>query len=212
MSDDTSTDIERLQQRLGEAREAYDKGNNSGRVGALMAIMAVNDFLLEIGVSQELSGPIFEVATALQDLENGKQNPMLVKSDAAKTKPPETITDGQVKAMAAAGMELLMRSGVGKEAAANQVFYAMIKWNHSPKAEPKDYKTIQAWRDRIKWGDRSVDADTATYYAVLDTVKKHTSGLPDEAEFILNKAIDSVLKGGIAWAPPTPKKNRVIPS
>jgi hypothetical protein len=203
---DLVVELDRLIGALTDARKVFDESVDGGRAGSRMALLGIYDFLLDIGVTQNLTGPVFALATALQDLENGKQNPMMVKSDVAKTKPPETITDGQIKAVAAAGMDLLMQNKKDKDEAARIIFRAMDNWNHSLNSKSFTYKTIQSWRDRIRSGNRNSDNDAATYYTVLDTVRKHSDGPPAEVKFILREAINSILKDGLPWASPAPKE------
>jgi len=155
---------------LADARLEYDGAQDSGRNGALLALIAINNYLTEIGASGKLQGPFFGLASALQDLENGKLNPMLIISEKPDHRPPQTIEEGQVKAWASFCLTLLMKAGEKKALAANKVARAVVKWDSSL-ATNITGNTVAAWRDRIKQGNNDSDPESRTYYELLHHIQ-----------------------------------------
>ena len=67
----------RLEKLCDELREAVEAFAEDERAGAGKSLVAINDYLDDMGIPADLRAPLFALLAALQDLENGKQPEML---------------------------------------------------------------------------------------------------------------------------------------
>ena len=192
VTDDPNEARKTLFKALADARRVYDGTQDGGRYGAGLALTAINDYLIEIGAPAELRGPLIGLAAALQDLEYGKLNPMLINSEKLHHRPPQTIAEGQVKAFAAFSLTLLIKAGEQKWPAADRVARAVAKWNFGTVSDVTG-KKVATWRDRIKAGNRETDYESHTYYELLHSIK--------ELDIDFRATAHSILKTGPDWIP-----------
>ncbi len=192
--DGVTANLARLKDQLEEARKLYDRGTNQddrgiiqGRAGAYYALIYVIHFLCSSSVPVNLTAPLFNLATALLDLDRGVVNPILEKAitesgSASAGRPPDAMMDAMLKAWSAVALELCMRAGDKKEDAARRVHRAIL---HLPLTEGTSWKTICSWRDRIKRGDQTKNLQTRLYYGMLKSAKAADSSQEKVAQRFL---------------------------
>lgn len=128
-----------LLHEMGRARVGFDQDERAGTVYALIAVGRFVDYLVrqqgsESQHPQNLSSPLFRLATALNDLNRGVRAPMLLPnpdSTRVVTDEAEDKAEGrkagvsfellQGRATAAAAMEICMKTGMGEMEASRYV-------------------------------------------------------------------------------------------
>ena len=177
------TPWDRLLDRLRKAQEAF---TGNGRTGAGKSLGAIIDYLDDMGMPADLRAPLFALLAALQDLENGKQSPML-KAPNLPHGPPEAIVSQVAKAQAAAAMQLLMAAGDGRETAARAVARA-DKWGGENNAT---WRQVARWRDELRAGLKS-DLASANFDTLARDYKAAGRDPRRDAQALLT---------GCVWAP-----------
>ena len=186
------TATEKLIADLQKAKEIPGILSDSDRQRAGFALGAVLEFLTDLGIRHELSAPLFGLYNALHDCNSGR-TPPLFKIDAGSGSPGDGLEASQVKALAAAAMELLMRERhMKKQEAASEVARKIRRWGGEASRllnrhrEAKDWQTIASWRDAVKKGRREEDYGASTYYAALEMQQKYGQPPAQVANILLD--------------------------
>ena len=182
--DDPDLALQRLVSTLQEAAQLPD-GDDGGRRAAKLQLKAVIDFLDNLVSTTRLEmnphDPLFRLLAGLDDLESGI-TPLMLKARAKKGRPRSTIDDNFAKTSAAAAMNRLMwpKPGLSRQKAAEYVAKQIRHWdvlktgreNVSKTGREIEFswKTVAAWRDRLKAGSEVEDYDTTIYMALIQDV------------------------------------------
>ena len=166
-SDNNNSPIGKLLAGLRKARN-YQRGKDSsddkeavhgGRLAAIVALDAVLDFLGHIPEVREekLHEPVANLKQALLDYEHGL-NPTLFNRPPWESggRPPDPSDREVLKAVAASAMELYMRAGHDRKAAAGKV----ARYLKGPEITADK---VADWRDHAKAGLPSEDRDADLY-------------------------------------------------
>lgn len=157
------------------------------------ALVAVQQYLREIGIPEASLAPLFRLSIAIDDHLRGKPNPMLIEVPTPGNRPPENIDSEVIKGIASAAMTLLMDAGEKKEQAARIVTRSIASWGdevaallYSPHRKTESWRKIFSWRDRIKRQDRNNDYGASVYYKAIDKVRKAKVDPRKGAAFLLD--------------------------
>lgn len=140
--------IVRLRDALLDAYQEYQSRNDSGRLGAMLAVRAATNFLREFGVPPKLRKPFVALVAALNDAQSGKGHPMLAPKKISH-RPPQLNSQIHSKAQAAAIVQLLVsHDGRGVPEACSIVAERIQRWNISlpPKKCVINKDTVAHWR------------------------------------------------------------------
>ncbi len=162
-----------LELGLIEAAALRTTVDDSGRLAAARAVVAVIDFLTAAGMKQDLLAPLMDTIKAFEDLEHGAR-PEMLKPLKLGHRPPSTNDHRVVRIYAAAAMEFFVRSSIGKDEAAHRVFRAVTKWDIDlpVKSHRFDPNTIANWREEISGGNKVEDWETARFRQLIARVEE----------------------------------------
>ena len=167
--DQFATNLWQLEQQLTAANILYRTEGDGGRAGAIAALNAVSAFLHSIDRFRDsiLAQPIVAIATALLDLNNGAQQP-LVTPTRFGNRPPDSYSRLGLQAYAAATMEFLMRPGFTRQQAASAVAEELCKSGIKARGNQSEitWRTVANWRAALKNG-KSQQFAVDTYRQVL---------------------------------------------
>jgi hypothetical protein len=127
------------------ANHVFERKDDAGREGIIIACHAVARFIFVTQHSPFLVAPLLALRAALLDLEKGISNPIL-DPRATIGKQSRSSIKKQIRLLAAACLEALVAEGDALKAAASRVARHVIKWrgvgDHDVTA-----KTIMNWRE-----------------------------------------------------------------
>lgn len=159
--------LDRFEQRLLDAKELLDSGDEYSRASAIVAVLATIELIRKRLGRQNFETPLVLLLGALTDLELGIQSPLITPKTFANRHPDGIIAE-MVHGTAAGTMEILMkRVGLRRSEAAQEVALVLTKAGfpvgQSKKGKPAG--TVASWRDRINGQrPRAIEAD---YYERL---------------------------------------------
>jgi hypothetical protein len=142
--------LERLELGLTEALRLVAQ---SERNAAMMAVNAVLEFVVSVPgwERRDLGGPLWQLLTALKDLEFGRVGSMLAPNPGVRNHKPDAGMRKIVKAYALFCVDVLCRSGWsvtdGCKIVANT-----LQENGFPlggRTESPSWKSVKGWRDRF---------------------------------------------------------------
>ena len=142
--------LERLELGLTKALAAVAE---SERQAAITAVDAVLEYIVSIPEweGRDLGGPLWQLLTALKDLEFGRVGSMLAPNPAVRNRKPDAGIRKIVKAYALFCVDILRRSGWsvtdGCKIVANT-----LQANGFPlggRTESPSWKSVNGWRDRF---------------------------------------------------------------
>jgi hypothetical protein len=179
---------------LSLAADIFQRGDENGREGAVMAVLALRDFLDAKGVRDYRRAPLTAIAEALADISSGRSPGLLIAPAGQPGNPGDPIEMRKAAGLAAAATELLVRSKDFKQSpAAERVATKVAQWGIF---RDVDAKKVLWWRRRARNGQRGdkgqIDADL--YYAVLEWAKARSEGPREIADIILKHGPDGVPK------------------
>ncbi len=162
--------LDRLEKRLQLARNLFDQSEHGGRAGAIMATGAAVEFVLGIDrlKEQDLARPLAMLMTALSDLDDGKQSPLLAPM-VFGGRPPDSHAVQTVRAYAAWTMDWLMQLDCRRMEAASQVATTLKSAGFSfgqYRGSPPN--TVASWRDRLRRG-KAGSFETSVWKDLLGT-------------------------------------------
>ena len=165
--------LDRLEKRLHLARNLFDQGEHGGRAGAIVATGAAVEFVLGIDrlKEQDLARPLAMLMTALSDLDDGKQSPLLAPM-VFGGRPPDSHAVQTVRAYAAWTMDWLMQLDCLRMEAASQVANTLKSAGFSfgqYRGSPPN--TVASWRDRLRRG-KAGSFETSVWEDLLETQLK----------------------------------------
>ena len=193
--------LEVFEEALQEASQLSRlPGDDAHRDAALKSLEAVIDLirLLYPGNQQNLVGPLLETYEALLGVQKGSSpHSLLIRKrkheDGSPTTRPEIE---RLQGEAAAAMELLMRTGDGKDEAARKVArriraFDLASLGYTRKSRTGiTQATIKGWRDRFSgFADSSLGA--MRFKDVLSMVENRDP--KDAANWVLNSLLGSKL-------------------
>ena len=185
-----------LELGLIEATALRTTVDDSGRLAAARAVVAVIDFLTAAGMKQDLLAPLMDTIKAFEDLEHGARPEMLkpLKRGKRGGRPPSTNDHRVVQIYAAAAMEFFMRSGIGKDEAARRVFRAVGKWDVDLPVRGDKFtsRTIANWREEISGGNKVEDWETTRFLQLISRVEGASIEFGMAAENLLKSPPPSV--------------------
>jgi hypothetical protein len=125
----------------------------SERRAAIAAVDALLEFVVSIPgwERRELGGPLFQLLTALNDLESGRAGSMLAPNPAVRNRKPDAGMRKIVKAYALFCVDVLCQSGSSLTDACGVVAKSLQE-NRFPlggRAESAPWKSVKGWRDRF---------------------------------------------------------------
>ena len=146
---------------IASLREAKSQFLDSPKLGANAALACVVDFLKRGGVPPDLLEPLTAIRVAFADLERGAENALMVRTKLPH-RPPESYVTGTAKGCAAAAMELLIQSGMGRTEAARYVAAKIKKWPWG-KTSAVTATIVERWRDAARSGCDDKDMDRTMF-------------------------------------------------
>ena len=162
--------LDRFEKRLQQARDLFDQSEHGGRAGTILATGAAVEFIMGIErlKKQNLAWPLAMLMGALNDLDDGKQPPLLAPVIYGN-RPPDSHAVQSMRAYAALTMDWLMRLGLKKMDAAAKVAGALDGTGCSfGQHRGSPAKTVASWRDRLKQG-RALAFETSVWRDLLET-------------------------------------------
>lgn len=162
--------LDRLEKRLQQARNLFDQSEHGGRAGAILATGAAVEFIMGIDrlKEQDLARPLAMLVGALNDLDDGKQSPLLAPM-VFGNRPPDSHAVQSVRAYAAWTMDHLMQLDCRRIEAATQVANTLKSAGFSfgqDRGSPPN--TVASWRDRLKQG-KAGSFETSVWEDLLGT-------------------------------------------
>jgi hypothetical protein len=153
-SADEALDVRQLLERLELGlNEALGLVAQSERNGAMMAVNAVLEFVASVPgwERRDLGGPLWQLLTALRDLEFGRVGSMLAPNPAVRNRKPDAGMRKIVKAYALLCVGVLCRSGWSVKDGCKMVADTLLA-NGFPlggRTESPLWKSVKGWRDRF---------------------------------------------------------------
>lgn len=153
-SADEALDLKQLLERLELGLTvALGLVAQSERNGAMMAVDAVLEFVASVPgwERRDLGGPLWQLLTALKDLDFGRVGSMLAPNPAVRNRKPDAGMRKIVKAYALLCVNMLCRSGWSVKDGCNIVANT-LQANGFPlggRTERPPWKSVNGWRDRF---------------------------------------------------------------
>jgi hypothetical protein len=153
-SADEAPDLEQLLERLELGlTEALGLVAQSERNAAMMAVNALLEFVVSVPGWERrgLGGPLWQLLTALHDLESGRVGSMLAPNPEVRNRKPDARMRKIVKAYALVFVDVLCRSGwsvtegcgiVAKSLQENDI-------RLGGRIDSPSWKSVKGWRDRF---------------------------------------------------------------
>lgn len=155
-----------LPDRYAELIDALDQAEvlywqdleNAGRMGAAKVLQSLSTFLIAVGRDESPAAalrsldrirPLIALLGALVDLDQGIRSPMLTKVKAGNA-PTTRMLDRFDRAYAAAAMQCLMMSGLGREGAAKRVAKAIEGRSYAQGHGRDLWRVVARWRDDLR--------------------------------------------------------------
>ena len=153
-SADEALDVKKLLERLELGlTEALGLLAQSERNGAMMAVNAVLEFVASVPgwERRDLGGPLWQLLTALKDLDFGRVGSMLAPNPAVCNRKPDAGMRKIVKAYALFFVDVLCRSGwsvtEGCTIVAKSLQESGIRLGG--RIDSSSWKSVKGWRDRF---------------------------------------------------------------
>jgi hypothetical protein len=143
-----------LRQELLFATEALERYPDRGRPGVIIALGALQNFLVEIYGRYDPKPLIAlrQLIYALHDLDRGTTAPLLTP-EKLDHRAPDPCANEAFRAFAAAAMELLMKGKVGRLEAARRVAKALRHHGYCNVDHTQiTAKNVERWRDSFRAG------------------------------------------------------------
>ncbi|TPM33890.1 hypothetical protein FJ955_03925 [Mesorhizobium sp. B2-2-2] len=177
MSDPLATLLSDLES--ARARKPSDDIENLPRAVVLEAVDAVHRYLLNIGVEDRLRAPLLHLIGAMQDLEQGRKNPMLAPGPYTETGQVSRQLDVAEYAMAAAAVTIMAQQpGVSTEKALSDIARAI----------GTETKVLREFRKNI--GKGRANKDAIREYDEWRTIRRRYKEIPasDFVDIMMDKA------------------------
>jgi hypothetical protein len=160
--------VDRLRNALAAALAAADWPNDGGRASAIAELEAIFAFAEEVDElrGQELT-PLRILHLALCNLDQGA-TPLMLRPRRVSGRRPDPIGRLMTKAIAAAGMTLLMDVGLGRVEAARQVAEELHRGGVTLGGK-HPWRTVASWRDQVKAAHSA--AASAVHRGVVDAIQ-----------------------------------------
>ena len=153
-SADEAVDVMQLLERLELGlTEALGLVARSERDGAMMAVNAVLEFVASVPgwEGRDLGNPLWQLLTALKDLDFGRVGSMLAPNPAVRNRKPDAGMRKIVKAYALLCVDILCRSGWSVKDGC-KIVANTLQANGFPlggRTESPSWKSVNGWRDRF---------------------------------------------------------------
>jgi hypothetical protein len=148
---------------LRQAKENFNEGKNNEerRTGLAIALNSVTEFLLTFNSSEArgLALPLAELATALHDLNDGINHPLLQPKRRKNGRNPETTSRKTLRAICTAALRDLTAAGVEERQAAMEIATILTKQGVKNSGNARAHitqNTIIGWGKKT-WGESSIE-------------------------------------------------------
>ena len=183
-----------LNDDLEVAASLYRSAGDGGQLGATIAIGIVNDFLKSIGAPDHVREPVGDIFQSMIALQYGKRPPIFDPVPCSTGRPGDLAADRAAKVRAAAAMELYIRDGEDREAAARSVARQIGDWRIASTNGRFSWQTVARWRTDFS-DQHSADDFASLYRFFIDQCES------SHEYSSLSGAADALLKQGAPYQP-----------
>lgn len=192
---DLTPELVRLHHKLQFAtKEFRSRAGNERRPAVRIVLNALSDFLGNVyALDQDLRLPINELLYAIDDLDRGKVVALL-KPAKVDHRPPNPLSNGLLRADAAALMDIYQQDKMTREQAASQAAFKLNELGYrNENGQRIAAKEIENWRDQMKERQGKEDIAAAQYAKLLSELKSKYPNEPKKAaQFLLDVLPDMI--------------------